>query len=406
MLVVMSDSPTSGAADLASLYVALTAAEPLELLAPLVQADGGQLLAAAREDVTYRPGRDATVRLAATVRRDGAEVREGWVLSAGGTPPSGAHVLEGAAGQVAAWRVRDDPDLPGLRSALDATAVAGLLTALGLSPEGLSLQLVSVRPRRRAVVEIRTSSARLFLKCVPPATIDDLQARHRACRAAGVPVPKALGADRALGLLILSPLAGVPLRSMLLTDTPELPPAGQVADLLQAFAAVDLALPARDPRRHARGHAALLQSILPDELGRIDDQLARITSAGPGRAGGVHGDFYDAQLLVERGRIVGVVDVDGAGAGRPADDAGALLAHLLVLRGLVGSSAAVHRWLPVVATVVGPLHDPDELARSTAAVLLGLATWPHTRHEPDWPAQTRQLLDLVDRVLRDGVAAA
>lgn len=402
----MANSPTPGADDLPSLYAALTAAEPLELLAPLVAADGGQLLAAAREDVTYRPGRDATVRLAATVRRDGAEVREGWVLSAGGAPPAGTLVLEGPAGQVAAWRVRDDPDLPGLRSALDATAVTGLLTALGLSPEGLRLQLVSVRPRRRAVIEIRTDSARLFLKCVPPATVGDLQVRHRACRAAGVPVPKALGADPALGLLILSPLAGVPLRSLLLTDTPELPPAGQVADLLRAFAEVDLSVAARDPRRHARGHAALLQTILPQERGRIDDQLGRITSAGPSRVGGVHGDFYDAQLLVQRGQIVGVVDVDGAGTGRPADDAGALFAHLLVLRGLAGSSAAVHRWLPRLAPVVGPLHDPDELARSTAAVLLGLATWPHSRHEPDWAAQTEQLLDLVDRVLRNGVAAA
>jgi len=48
---------------------------------------------------------------------------------------------------------------------------------------------------------------------------------------------------------------------------------------------------------------------------------------------------------------------------------------------------------------VRPLHDPRELTRSTAAVLLGLATWPHSRHVPDWEQQTRVLLDLVDEVL-------
>ena len=390
-----------GDQDLAETYAALTAAEPAELLAPLVRADGGQLVVAAREDVTYRPGHDVTVRLAATVLRAGVEVLEGWVISAGGAPQAQGHVLDGPAGPVAAWRVRDDPDLVGLRSALDARAVEGLLTALGLSTDGLQLTLVSVRPRRRAVVEVRTATARLFLKCVPPAKSADLDARHRACREAGIPVPKALAVDTALGLLVLSPLRGTPLRSLLLADAPDLPPAEQVADLLRSFAGLDLDLPARDPRRHARGHGALLQAVLPDERGRVDAQLARILD-GPGAAGGVHGDFYDAQLLVEEGRVVGVVDVDGAGRGRPADDAGNLLAHLLVLRTLDVGGRAAARWLPDVAEAVRPLHPPRELACSTAAVLLGLATWPHSRHAPDWVQQTRGLLDLVDEALGAG----
>lgn len=386
--------------DLARTYAAVTGAEPAELLAPLVEADGGQLVSAAREDVTYRPGHDVTVRLAATVLREGVEAREGWVVSAGGPPPVRGHVLDGPAGPVSAWRVRDDPDLVGLRSALDAGAVTGLLTALGLPADGLQLTLVSVRPRRRAVVEVRTASARLFLKCVPPARAAELDVRHHACRDAGIPVPKSLAVDPDLGLLVLSPLPGTPLRSLLLADAAGLPPAGQVADLLRSFSGLDLALPARDPRRHARGHGALLQEVLPDERGRVDAQLARVLD-GPGSSGGVHGDFYDAQLLAQDGHVVGVVDVDGAGSGRPCDDAGNLLAHLLVLRTLGDAGRAAGRWLPGVADAVRPLHPPAELACSTAAILLGLATWPHSRHAPDWVQQTRGLLDLVDEVLSE-----
>lgn len=401
--------PDTGSADdqrLAALYAALTAAAPEELVAPVVEASGGRLVAASREDVAYRPGRDATVRLAATVLREGQEVLEGWVLSAGGPPPEGTLVLDGPAGPVAAWRVRDDPQLPGLRSALHVPAVAGLLRALGLPADGVSLSLVSVRPRRRAVVEVRTPGARLFLKCVPAVAVPDLEARHAACREAGLPVPVVLGADRNLGIVVLSPLRGTSLRGVLMAAGTGLPPPEQVTEVLQGFAGLDLDLAARDPRRHARGHGALLQSVLPTEHGRVDDLLGRIAVGSRDRTGGVHGDFYDGQLMVQDGRVVGVVDVDGVGAGRPADDAGNLLAHLLVLRRIVPPPAAVHDWLPEVAAEVAGLHDPQELARSTAAVLLGLATWPHTRHQDDWVQQTRQLLDLVDTVLRDGAPAA
>lgn len=394
----MSQDELRGDDRLAAAYRSLTDADPAELLGPLVAADGAELVEAVREDVTYRPGHDAVVRFAVTVRRDSAPVREGWVVAAGGAPAPGAVVLEGPAGPVAAWRVRDDPDLVGLRSALDADAVAGLLTALGLPPEGVTTTLLSVRPRRRAVVEVRSPSVRLFLKCVRPAAVADLRARHDACRDAGIPVPAALAVDAALGLLVLSPVSGTPLRSLLLADDAVLPPGEEVADVLRAFAALELALPARDTRRHARGHGALLQAVLPGERARVDDQLARI-ELGPRTPGGVHGDFYDGQLLVQDGHVLGVVDVDGAGTGRPADDAGNLLAHLHVLRALAIGGSAAGRWLPEVAAAVRPLHDPQELARSTAAVLLGLATWPHSRHAPDWAQQTRVLLDLVDEVL-------
>jgi aminoglycoside phosphotransferase (APT) family kinase protein len=116
----------------------------------------------------------------------------------------------------------------------------------------------------------------------------------------------------------------------------------------------------------------------------------------------VHGDFYDGQVLVVDGSVAGVVDVDGVGRGSPAADAGNLLAHLLVLRSLAAPAAGVHGWLARLVPELLARQEPQELRRQTAAVLLGLATWPYTQHEPGWEDRTRALLDLTDRVLAGG----
>jgi aminoglycoside phosphotransferase (APT) family kinase protein len=47
----------------------------------------------------------------------------------------------------------------------------------------------------------------------------------------------------------------------------------------------------------------------------------------------VHGDLHVGQLFVDPvdpGRILGVLDIDTAGLGDPADDAGAMHAHLIM----------------------------------------------------------------------------
>lgn len=385
---------------LAQVYAALVSAQPAELLGPLVQASGGALLEAAREDVVYRPGRDTSLRFAASVRRDGVVGREGWVVHAADELPAGTLALDGPAGRVAAWRVRDDPALPGLRSALDRTAVAELLADLGLPPDGLVLELLAYRPQRRAVVAATTPTSKVFVKCVLPATVAGLHARHAAFRAVDVPVPAPLGYDADLGLLVLTPLPGDALRPALLAPTAALPDPGSLAQLLERFARVELDEPARSPLRQAPGHAALLRTVLPAAADRIDELLGEVEAAAADHDQQVvHGDFYDAQLLVRDAQVVGVVDVDGAGRGHPADDAANLLAHLHVLAQLAPGGAGVHTWLPAVAARLAPQVDPDQLRRRTAAVLLGLATWPHSSRTEGWQQRTYDLLDLTRRVL-------
>jgi hypothetical protein len=386
--------------DVPELYAALVDAAPTELLSPLVEQSGGALLDVVREAVGYRPGRDAHVRLAATVERAGVIGREGWVVCAGGAT-TGTLTLEGAAGRLSAWRVRDDPVLVGLRRALDFAAVGELLADLGVPADGLVLQLLAYRPQRRAVVVATTPTHQLFLKCVPPDKAASLHRRHAACRAAGLPVPNALGYDPSLGLLVLTPLHGEPLRRALLDHgRAGLPQPSDVVALLDDFAAVELDEPARSPLRQARGHGALLRAVLPAEASRVGEILHGVRSATEGdRAQAVvHGDLHDDQLLLLEGRVSGVVDVDGAGVGHPADDSANLLAHLIVLRGLT-ATGAVHSWLPSLHEALAPRHDPVALQARTAAVLMGLATWPHSQQLSDWQHRTSAILTLAEAAL-------
>lgn len=395
----MPEGTTGTSEGLVTLYEALLAAEAAELLTPLVASSDGRLVRAAREDVVFRPGRDAHLRFAADVDRNGLVSREGWVLAAGVDASIGTHLLDSPYGQVAAWRVRDDPTLVGLATALDHAAVSRLLQDLGVPSDGLTLSLLAYRPRRRAVVAVRTPTHELYLKCVPPDRAPPLHRRHVAFRQAGVPVPKALGYDACLGLLVLTPVAGTPLRSLLLRDAEKLPPPSRLHDLLASFGEVALDLPARSSVAQARGHAQLLRTLLPAEAGRVEDLLGEVRDVVDLPPVVVHGDLYDDQVLVQDGDVRGVVDIDGAGLGQAADDAANLLAHLRLLSRIVATTSVLHAWLPGVVDAVSARHDPHDLGRRAAAVLLGLATWPHSQHVPGWEQQTARILDLAEEVL-------
>src|SRR5699024_1729408 len=81
------------------------------------------------------------------------------------------------------------------------------------------------------------------------------------------------------------------------------------------------------------GHAAA--TALPGQAQRIRSLVEHLrrqldtTDRGP--VVPTHGDFYEANLLVSRNRISGVLDIDGAGPGHRVDDLACFLGHLAVL---------------------------------------------------------------------------
>ena len=339
---------------------------------------------------------------------DGPQGRSVQVLGAstglrGDVPlPDGVLALSDGDVQVAVWRLPLDPGLPALGTAMDEAAVRALLTTYGVAAGPVQLTMRTYRPRRRAVVEVDAPGCRLFLKVLRPTAVEALHERHRLLREAGLPVPRSLG-WREDGLLVLEALPGTTLRSRLRAGGSPAPDGEAVLALLERLPAEVCALPPRASWTDSVGHyAELTACALPQEAERCRQLAARVrATAGDAPADQpTHGDFYETQLLLDGGRISGLLDVDTAGPGRRTDDLACLLAHVSVLAqrepGHRASSKALGAsWLTAFDHTV----DPRELRARTAGVVLSLATGPHRVQEPNWPAATRDRLDLAEQWL-------
>lgn len=387
-----------------------------ELMTAVLAPTGGRLLSWTPRQVDHRPGRRTTVSYAARVRwPDGSTTDETFGACSSALPdgalPDGVAQLSDGHTRVGLWRFPLDPDLPALAAACDHERMRRLAADLGLRERGTAavrLRVRAYRPRRRAVVEVRTRRGTVFVKVVRPADAHALHERHRVALDAGCPVPAPLGwTDN--GMVVLAGLPGRTLRE-LLTD-----PAAEPVDL-DPDAVVSLldTLPpalATGPSRRTWGqraghYAEVVAAAVPELAGRARAVAEAVDHDRPeGPEAAVHGDFYETQFMVRAGRVSGLLDIDTAGRGERLDDAGCLLAHLSVL-------AQLH---PGRAAAINPLGlrlhhrfardlDPAALARRTAAVTLSLATGPHRVQEPDWPTRTAQRIALAERWLEHAAA--
>lgn len=393
----------------------LTGHDAAELVATAVASSGGQLVDWAVRQVDHRPGGSTTVAYRATVRwPDGArEVTIGATVGQvadrsedGGTLR--VLTLDGGERRVAIWVFPDDPALPALRSAYDATSAAGLLRDLGVPAESrgpVTLAVRAYRPTRRAVIEVTTPGAQVFLKVVRPSRVADLHARHELLSDAGLPVPRPLSWTSE-GLLVMAPLVGVSMRTALRRGEP-VPSAYDVLALLDRLPRAVVELPRRSAwSENAAHYASVIGAAMPSEAFRA----AQLAEAIGRRIEGIqadqptHGDLYEAQILLRDGGISGLLDVDTAGPGRRADDLACVVAHLETLSLLRGWDAERLAGLArEYATTFADAVDPDELAARVAGVLLSLATGPHRVQDGDWQVQTTRRLDTVERWLAHDV---
>jgi hypothetical protein len=139
----------------------------------------------------------------------------------------------------------------------------------------------------------------------------------------------------------------------------------------------------------------MLSFLLPERSRQIAGLLDQIGQETCEANVPVHGDFYESQVMVDGGRVVGMLDIDTFGWGRPADDPATLLGHLAVL----GQSAAapVRSFASRLIQLCDRTLDPIDLRLRVAAVVLGLATGPFRVQRASWPQMTRARLDLADR---------
>ena len=377
----------------------LTPGEEHALLSAAARAAGARLLHSRRRTVHHRTGRNRSVLHDAEIEVDG--VRREVVLVTHVDLrgyPEGALVLAGDDVEAAVWRFPYDPYLPGLPSAVSAVRVRELLDRLGV-PEGqVRIRMRAYRPSRRGVVEVRIDGAVggrvLYAKVLPPARARSVARRHRQLRAAGLPVPGVVGLARSQGILALEALDGPTLGEALRGTGPLPEPRDLVA--LSERIAVSGVHGARDPRAFAdpTRHVPLLCELLPERAVELADLAAQAVAVS-GSEVGVHGDLHPGQLLLgSDGAITGVLDVDGAGQGLLAHDAGNLLAHLEVLGDLNPLIAGrVRELVAGVGDAYGEVVGRPALARATAASWLALATGAHRAQRPDWQVEVARRVD-------------
>lgn len=387
-----------------------------DLLSAAVGHAGGRLVTWRLEHIDASPRRSTTATYAATVdwpagRRDelfGASVRVG---GRSGTDERAVIFGDGDR-EVAVWVYPDDPDLPGLRRAAVPEQLADLLTTEGVlgqpvRPADLRLEMISYRPRRRAVLKAVAATAAgpvtFFVKVLRQAVFADTIARHQLLLKGGIPAPAVAAASPDF-VLVLAELPGRPLARALFDEA--LPcRAEDLVTLLDAMPAGAAELPRRPPWTDAVAtYAEMVERALPEAAPRLRWLVGEIGTGLAGVAPGVeatHGDFHEGQLFVSGGLITGVLDIDTVGPGRRADDLACLVAHLSTVQRMsveqaAGLSRLISLWLPVFDTRV----DPYELRLRAAGVIISLATGPYRGQEPHWQRETLTMINTAESLVR------
>lgn len=238
--------------------------------------------------------------------------------------------------RIAVWLYPRDPELPALPAAVFPEAATTLLRRLGLNPSTVTLTVVAYRPGKRAVVRVEAPELTVFLKVVRPAVAEDLHARYSLWRLHGVPVPQSLGWSGD-GFIAFAPLPGTEASQLIAGLRP-----GAFLDAIDDLTARIGAIPSTGAARKSLAerlpwYLDRLLALLPEHAGsitRVGDGIARMrASTGAAAAVTIHGDLHVGQVFVDPehpDRITGVLDIDTAGLGDPADDAAAFYAHLVV----------------------------------------------------------------------------
>jgi aminoglycoside phosphotransferase (APT) family kinase protein len=270
------------------------------------------------------------------------------------------------------WLHPADPHLPALPAAAFGHAAHALLGRLGLHAM-TSPAFVAYRPGRRAVLRISTDSAPVWIKVVRPSRVEGIVERHARLKSAGVPVPCVLGWAPE-GLIVLENARGA--------AAPDV--AWEPERLLDAVDRVRASLAGVPLERAAPG----AMNRLPWYAAQLDAQdaapvarraaslVARLTSASHAVARDevtVHGDLHFGQLFLDdEGAVAGVIDVDTAGRGDPAEDSAAFIAHAVASALLTSSPEGRQRVWRLADAAHARWTNPTATAR-TAVHLIGHA---------------------------------
>ncbi|MDJ0499196.1 MAG: phosphotransferase [Acidimicrobiia bacterium] len=375
----------------------------VEVLSAAGDAAGFDVEEATVSQVRYVPGRHVAVQYnTKLIDSSGRQSAPMLVAMSGIEVPDKTPVVSSGDISIAVWRFPRDPFLPGLVEAVDPTAVVELLTRLGAPTRDVRLRTRAYRATRRAVVEARSEAGTIYMKVLRPNRVAALQARHTAL-VGHVPIPHSLGWSRRLGIVAMQALGGRTLRQAIEAGEHELPSPQALVALLDQFPnSGPEASVVKGAYQRSREHARLIGTVLAESKELLDEIVLAVAAASLNEpAVAVHGDFHSSQVLIDAGRIVGLVDVDTAGIGQRTDDLANLVGQLATLTLVSGQPHAINAYIAELLRHFDRITDPAALRLRIAAVVLGLATGPFRVQSPHWPEETLRRLELVQQWIAD-----
>lgn len=347
--------------------------------------------------VRYVPSKSVTVQYRADViSPNGKPEQSTFVATSGTKVPEDVPVFAASGLEVAFWQYPNDPFLPGLPLASDPDRVRNLLQRLGAPNEPVDLRSRAYRAGRRAVIEAKGKTERIFIKVVRPHNAARLQLAHTSL-AKHVPVPHSFGWSQEQGIVALQAMAGRTLRAALTARSTHVPTGGDIVALLNLFPE-----PPEDahvvggPHERASEHALLLKAVAPGLASRLEALVESQTAVSSESRTAVHGDFHSSQILIDGKSIVGVVDVDTAGIGERSNDLAGVLGHLSTLALDLPAKRDIERYGAALIEDFDRRVDPVGLRLRVAGVVLGLATGPFRVQERRWHDNTERRVALAE----------
>jgi hypothetical protein len=231
---------------------------------------------------------------------------------------------------------------------------------------------------------------------VRPRKVEELHGTHRFL-ASSLPVPMSLGFSAEQGLIALQSMAGVTLRGALEDPDSALPAPEEIVSLAESLPAPQADGITSSPIERLPDLATMLKVVSPELDDRIDRLVEAIGADREEASSPSHGDYYESQLLVDEGRLVGLLDVDTFGWGRQADDAATMLGHLAVWAELSNDPKRVIDFGGRLIRLWDQMLDPVDLRLRTAAVALSLATGPFRVQAAGWPGETADRVAIAER---------
>ncbi len=384
------------------------------LLSAAVEHAGGQLVDWVLDHIDTHPRQSTTATYSAVVEWPFGRREEllGVSARAHGLAASDerAEIFADGDREVAVWLYPKDPDLPGLARAAYPDSMAEVLRQGGLiAPDStgsdIELEMVGYRPRRRAVLRVRSvaKGEAFYVKVFRESAFTNVLLRHQLLAAARVPAPEVALATSDY-LLVLRELPGRPLAQAVFDAEPPCT-AEQLVEVLDTMPAAVADLPRRPPWSDAVAHyGTMVAQALPELEPKIEWVVEQVRSGLTGIPPGnepTHGDFHEGQVHVMDGRVCGILDIDTVGPGRRADDLACLIAHMSTIQRMgpehaVRVHALLRKWVPVFDERV----DPIELRLRAAAVITSLATGPYRGQEPDWQRETTRMIESAEALVR------